>query len=107
MPDKHEVGGSTPLEPTSRQCRQPCEENQGESQEETERRKIGGRPIKEAENRIDGNRKRNEEEEESRKNRMKKAETKVKGSKQEGIRQRARKNGAKAKGKLEGSRKAE
>ena len=22
MPDKHEVGGSTPLEPTSRQCRQ-------------------------------------------------------------------------------------
>ena len=23
MPDKHEVGGSTPLEPTSRQCRQP------------------------------------------------------------------------------------
>ena len=87
MPDKHEVGGSTPLEPTSRQSRQPCEENQGESQEETNRRKIGGRPIKEAENRIDGNRKRNEEEEESRKNRMKKAETKVKGSKQEGIRQ--------------------
>ena len=105
MPDKHEVGGSTPLEPTSRRSRQPCEENQGESQEETNRRKIGGRPIKEAENRIDGNRKRNEEEEESRKNRMKKAETKVKGSKQEGIRQRARKNGAKAKGKLEGSRK--
>ena len=23
MPDKHEVGGSTPLEPTSRQSRQP------------------------------------------------------------------------------------
>ena len=23
MPDKHEVGGSTPLEPTSRQCRHP------------------------------------------------------------------------------------
>ena len=23
MPDKHEVGGSTPLEPTSRQCRRP------------------------------------------------------------------------------------
>ena len=105
MPDKHEVGGSTPLEPTSRQCRQPCEENQSESGEETERRKIGGRPIKTAENRIEGNRKRNREEEESRENRMKKAETKVKGSKQEEIRQKARKNGAKAKGKLEGSRK--
>ncbi len=23
MPDKHEVGGSTPLEPTSRESRQP------------------------------------------------------------------------------------
>ena len=105
MPDKHEVGGSTPLEPTSRQCRQPCEENQSESGEETERRKIGGRPIKTAENRIEGNRKRNREEEESRENRMKKAETKVEVSKQEEIRRKARKNGAKAKGKLEGSRK--
>ena len=37
---------------------------------------------------------------------MKKAETKVKGSKQEEIRRKARKNGAKAKGKLEGSRKS-
>ena len=36
---------------------------------------------------------------------MKKAETKVEGSKQEEIRRKARKNGAKVKGKLEGSRK--
>ena len=43
MPDKHEVGGSTPLEPTSRQCRRPVigelkaeSENRQKTKTETE-----------------------------------------------------------------------
>ena len=38
MPDKHEVGGSTPLEPTSRQCRQANMEGCGERSTQTDRR---------------------------------------------------------------------
>ena len=38
MPDKHEVGGSTPLEPTSRQCRQPTVRIAARNPSETDRR---------------------------------------------------------------------